>query len=401
MGVRTVAGSGVRSPWAVQRHLLCLAVMVVLCAAGAFAPRALALGSTINLGSLAPGCGSSAAAINDLGQVAGTSCDEPFRWTRADGMRGLGALSSLNDGAATAINIRGQVTGWSLISAGEVPHPFVWTPSGGMQDLTPGTVEGESWGQAIDNRGEVAFTTLGYDGCTAAVSWSPSQGTLDLGELNGGCLNDVGVGPGAAVFPLNYALDCCVSPSALNDLGDVTGEAQVAVDPAVELHAYLYTPSGGMQDLGTLPGDVNSTGVAVNDLEQVAGNSVDANGVYRAFRWTRRGGMRELILPGGTSSDAVGINDLGEVAGYSQLANGSVDAFRWTPWGGIRNLGPGQAVAINELGQVAIAGPNGKAYRWTPLTGLQYVGQGTPTAINDWGQITGDLPSGNAFLWTP
>ncbi|MGO9906006.1 MAG: hypothetical protein ACLPY3_09825 [Solirubrobacteraceae bacterium] len=331
--------------------------------------------------------------------MAGTSCDEPFRWTRASGMQDLGALSSVNEGGALDINALGQVSGWSAISAAQAPHPFMWTRSGGMQDLTPGTDEGSSWGQAINDKGEVAGTTLQYDGCESAVIFSPSQGTQDDVGFNNACVSLVGVGPGAAVFPLNFALDCCVSPSALNNLGDVTGESQVS-NP-VNAEAYLYTPSGGTQDLGTLPGDANSAGVAVNNRGQVAGNSVDASGVYHAFRWTRSGGIQELVLPGGTSSDAVGINDLGEVAGYSQLANGSVHAFLWSPWGRIRDLGPGQAVAINELGQVAIAGPNGAAYRWTPARGRQYIGTGTPTAINDCGQVTGDGSNGEAFLWAP
>jgi probable HAF family extracellular repeat protein len=401
MATRWVMDTTVRSRRVIRRTLLCLGLLTAVGAAGTFAPPALASGRMIDLGSLGTGCGSTAAAINDRGQIAGTSCTEPFRWTRAAGMQGLGSLSSLDQGSATAINSLGQVTGWSLVSAGQVPHPFVWTPSGGMLDLTPGTVEGESWGQAINDSGEVAGTTLGYDSCESAVIFSPSQGTQQDVGFNDACVNTVGVGPGASVFPLNFALSCCVSPSALNNLGDVTGESQVSTNPTVALDAYLYTPSGGTQDLGTLPGDVESTGVAVNDRGQVAGNSVDASGVYHAFRWTRSGGMQELVLPDGTSSDAVGINDLGEVAGYSQLANGSVHAFLWSPCGRIRDLGPGQAVAINELGQVAIAGPNGGTYRWTPARGRQYIGSGTPTAINDWGQITGDGTNGDAFLWTP
>jgi probable HAF family extracellular repeat protein len=135
--------------------------------------------------------------------------------------------------------------------------------------------------------------------------------------------------------------------------------------------------------------------VAINDLGQVAGNSQTA-----AFVWTRLGGMRELMLPGGTSSHAVGINDLGEVAGYSQLADGSVDAFLWTRWGGIHDLGPGQAVAINEVGQVAINAPNG-AYPWTPSRGMLYIGQVSATALNDRGQVTGRGADGDAFLSTP
>jgi probable HAF family extracellular repeat protein len=90
-----------------------------------------------------------------------------------------------------------------------------------------------------------------------------------------------------------------------------------------------------MRDLGTLPGDSSSDGLAVNDLGEVAGNSVDASGVSHAFLWTPRGGMRELMPPGGASSDAAGINDLAEVVGYSFRSTSSA-----------RSPSPGRTAAL-------------------------------------------------------
>ena len=404
MTARMATGGTFGSLWGIRRRLVCLAVLAVLCAAGALAPRATAAGSTIDLGSLVPGCGSSAASINDLGQVAGTSCGEPFRWTRVTGMQGLGALASFDEGgSAAAINVRGQVTGWSAGPPTSTPgaHAFSWTPSGGLQDLDAGSGFFNAWAQAINDRGEVAGTWINSDhGADWQVfTWSRSHGIQNLGSL-GGEKAYVGIGPsGFDGSPVS----CCTSPDALNDRGDVTGVSLLAQN-SVEAtwHAYLYTPSGGMRDLGTLPGDAASAGVAVNDLGEVAGNSQTASGVSHAFLWTRSRGMRELMLRGGTSSDAVGIDDLGEVVGYSQLADGSVDAFLWTPQRGMRDLGPGQPVAINELGQVAVNRPDG-AYLWTPSRATRYIGRVSATALNDWGQVTGQMrqaPS-DAFLWTP
>jgi probable HAF family extracellular repeat protein len=391
------------SPWGIRRRLLCLAMLAVLSAAGALAPRATAAGSMIDLGSLVPGCGSSAAAINDVGQVAGASCGEPFRWTRVTGMRDLGALSSLGEGGSgAAINILGQVTGWSAGPPTPTPgaHAFLSTASGGLQDLDAGSRFFNAWAQAINDKGEVAGTWIDQDQDAnwQVFTWSRSHGIQNLGSL-GGQIAYVGIGPPG----FNWSpVSCCTSPDALNNHGDITGVSLLAQTPEDTWHAFLYTPSGGMQDLGTLPGDTASAGVAVNDLGEVAGNSQTASGVSHAFLWTRSRGMRKLALRGGTSSDAVGINDLGEVVGYSQLADGSVDAFLWTPRRGMRDLGPGQAVAINELGQVAVNGPDG-AYLWTPSRGMRYIGRVSATALNDRGQVTGQMgqaPS-DAFLWTP
>jgi probable HAF family extracellular repeat protein len=358
------------------------------------APGARAAGTLTDLGSLQAGCGSTAVAINDHGQVAGTSCSEPFRWTATKGMQGLGFISSLQAGTATAMNLKGDVVGSEEVVAGQVQHGFRWTPTGGIQDLTPSAVGGYTFAQAINSSGEVAFTSWGFDGSRRANLWTHGAGSQDLIGLSG--ITDVGIG--AAGWTRGFS--CCISAGALNNRGDLTGESAVP-GTSQDLRAYLYTPTGGTLNLGTLPGDSTSAGVAVNNRLDVAGNSEDANGVMHAFLWTPGSGMQELMLPGSSSSDAVGINNRGQVIGFSQLPGGAVDAFLSTPGDPIRDLGPGKPVAINQHGQVAVAGSNGNAYRWTASTGRSMLGPGAPTAINDHGQVVGNSTNGDAFLWTP
>jgi probable HAF family extracellular repeat protein len=55
-------------------------------------------------------------------------------------------------------------------------------------------------------------------------------------------------------------------------------------------------------------------------------------------------------LPGSTNSFALSINDAGQVAGYSEFADGTVDATEWSG-GRVIDLGPGEAVSINNAGQ--------------------------------------------------
>ena len=85
--------------------------------------------SVTDLGTLG-GTYSSAAAINNLGQVVGDSYtasgeSHAFSWTAAGGMVDLGTLGG-TDSNATAVNDLGQVVGRSTTASGEV-HATLWT----------------------------------------------------------------------------------------------------------------------------------------------------------------------------------------------------------------------------------------------------------------------------------
>ena len=135
MNTRLTLSRTFHAPTVRRGRLLLLTFLAALSTAGSLAPRALAAGSMIDLGSLGTGCGSSGAAINDLGQVAGASCGRAFRWTRATGMQDLGTLNApgkpdLGGTAAEAINVFGQVTGSSWSWVPHLPQAFLWTPTG-------------------------------------------------------------------------------------------------------------------------------------------------------------------------------------------------------------------------------------------------------------------------------
>ena len=67
----------------------------------------------------------------------------------------------------------------------------------------------------------------------------------------------------------------------VNMHGQVTGESTVANG---NVHAFLWTKSGGMQDLGTLGGDFSS-GQAINGSGQVVGDAnVKSGDALHAFR---------------------------------------------------------------------------------------------------------------------
>jgi probable HAF family extracellular repeat protein len=136
--------------------------------------------------------------------------------------------------------------------------------------------------------------------------------------------------------------------TAVSDANHVVGGSYMpGTHPSMgpyDNHAFLWTETTGMIDLGTLPGDRYSTANAVNDRGQVVGYSVTADaagnpGRWHAFLWSQEEGMIDLGTLGGSSSAAIGIDRNGRVVGYSTLSGDSVvRAFSWSREGGMVEL---------------------------------------------------------------
>jgi probable HAF family extracellular repeat protein len=85
--------------------------------------------------------------------------------------------------------------------------------------------------------------------------------------------------------------------NALNDAGEVVGQADLAGD--VAYHAFLWR-NGRMKDLGVLPGDMCSSAFAINSLSEIVGiSSPDCGFFITAFLW--EGGdlvdLNDLVSP--------------------------------------------------------------------------------------------------------
>jgi probable HAF family extracellular repeat protein len=188
----------------------------------------------------------------------------------------------------------------------------------------------------------------------------------------------------------------------------------------INVHAFLWSKSTGIQDLGTLGGK-DSLAFGINDAGQVVGRSTPTANNYHAFRWSSSEGMRDLGLLGADNSVAFGINSAGDVAGGSYKLGGIVGhAFLWTDTSGMQDLGTlgggqRQAQAINDSQQIVgfsyLPGDSTQhAFLWTAANGMQDLNDLIPsnsgweltqaTAINKLGQIVG-YGSGGAFLLTP
>jgi probable HAF family extracellular repeat protein len=302
-----------------------------------------------DLGTL-EGVGTSVAlAVNDIGQVVGTSETtsayvHAFLWTSGKGMIDLGLLNA-NDFFSNAygVNKSGQVVGQSGAAA------FLWT-KGKMQDIgSLGGVGTVAYG--INSSGQVVgASALPNNQPQHAFLWTSSSGMQDLGTLGG-------------ATSIAYAV---------NDSGQVVGMSYLSDNSTI--HAFLWTAITGLQDLGTL-GGVWSGAQAINKSGQVAGWSLTSSNAEVGFIWDPIHGMISLGTSRNQASTvALGINQSRQVVGETDFG-GTSRGFLWTQVTGLQNVNvfispknPFVTVAygMNNVGQIVGNGSNGHALLLTP-----------------------------------
>lgn len=210
-------------------------------------------GTMTDLGALCSGyyCNSYGVALNDAGQVAGSSYvsnsynQHAFRYA-AGVMTDLGTLGGTHS-SANAINATGDVVGYSNLTGDTSQHAFVYR-NGALVDL--GTLGGTySQASAINDAGDI--TGWSYTAGNQAVhAFLYSNGAMsDLGALGGG-----------------YS-----EGRKINATGQIIGYASSTSGIGV---GFLYA-SGAMHDVNALR-DVGSIGYipqvnAINNAGQIAG----------------------------------------------------------------------------------------------------------------------------------
>jgi probable HAF family extracellular repeat protein len=246
-----------------------------------------------------------------------------------------------NNAIAISLNDAGQVTGYAENSTHDPSCPapqvldfeaVIWGPDGRIQELRPlhGDTVGlalgiNDLGQVVGASGSCANSPLfPLAGGPHAVLWSSGKAT-NLGNLGGTTVN---------------------TAASINDRGEVVGASELAGDTdcnpftlvGCTLHAFLWTEYTGMQDIGTLNGDVQAfpAGMGgINDNGQVVGASCNISGSCRAFLWQDRV-MLDLntLIPADSTLYllfATGINAAGEIAGFGVTNGSEVHAFVATP----------------------------------------------------------------------
>jgi probable HAF family extracellular repeat protein len=318
-------------------------------------------------------CGSSPVSLGTIDSVTGTSV---ALGTNADGSVIVGqsatglfdqfgntlyhAFRSTADGQISDLGTLGNVPGVSIATAtsadGSVvvgqsstsltdafgttlSHAFRWTTNGGMADLgTLQNVVGNSRanGTSADGSVVVGFSAAPQDpnGSTYyhAFRWTYTDGMRDLGTIK----DTVGFSTANAIS---------------GDGSVVVGESAIPkIQNSFFSHAFRWTNSGGMADLGTI-GNVAgySAATATNfDGSVVVGRSTtptdpSGGGAVHAFRWTNSTGMVDISTPGGSpgNSRATGVSGDGAVV-IGQYSGSCSECgelpFRWTEKTGTQDL---------------------------------------------------------------
>jgi probable HAF family extracellular repeat protein len=236
-----------------------------------------AAGSSPTLLSLLPGTdpeqSAGAVAINNVGQVVGTSntttaTQHAVLWSALGVIQDLGTLGGSNS-RAIDINASGQVIGASQIAGNAATHFFLWSAGGGMVDLNT-TVNAEITNVVeINDAGQIIGTYK--TGGPRAFLYTPGSGLRDLGTLGG-----------------SWSV-----PTGLDNRGDVVGLSGIA-DPAK--HAFLWTAANGMEDITAVSGVV--------DVRRLNDNLQTLTGTQEPSILPRVGSLRPQIVqlqvtPGG------------------------------------------------------------------------------------------------------
>jgi probable HAF family extracellular repeat protein len=337
-------------------------MLPVLAALGAWTDVPMPRYRVVDLGTLG-GATSNGEAINERGQVAGwsdTAGGNRHAFLYSDGtMQDLGTLTGGSDSYATALNDRGQVVGYSGINGlgqqfPEIYQGFVWDQDG-MKSLgalfCPCSYNdryGASGGYTINDKG-----WIGGDSETVRGSW-----VLHATFWRDGSLQDLGGGAGDWSISRLFGLN--TSGVAVGDYAANAGQQDV-----FNRQASLWR-SGARTDLGTLPGDLSSTALAVNVRGMTVGWSGTSNGsVSHAFIWSG-GSMHDLgALHSGANSAALAIDALGDVVGWADASDGTPHAFLWRA-GHMQDLNQSipeysgwvllQASGINRRGEITGTG---------------------------------------------
>jgi probable HAF family extracellular repeat protein len=289
-----------------------------------------------DLGTLRPGS-ARVHDVNSTGQAVGASGHphgsdtHAFFWTRAGGIRDLGFLPGGDYSVASAINDAGQVVGTSNSYNGM--HAFTWSSGKSLTQLPLLSGSDSSSAYGINRSGQIAGASGSHavvwsentvtDLGTLGGSWGEAHGINNAGEVVG--VTDTSAGPRAFLWTHGASMqglgtlpgDTSSRANRINDQGAVVG----ASEGRQGVQAFFWTSKGGMQAMGVLQGGGYSEAFGINNLGQVVGQSGSSLGT-RAFLWTSGSPMVDLNnlapdLPAGTIlTGAFSINDNGQIVAF-------------------------------------------------------------------------------------
>jgi probable HAF family extracellular repeat protein len=313
-------------------------------------------GKVRDLGSLGKG-NTFATAINERGQVVGTSGQRAFLWENGK-MRDLGALAS--GGGPVAINDRGQVVGQDPGGYSKESRVVLWD-RGRMQVIARPRRGGYGWVEALAINAQGMVLVASLEGhAPRALLWRNGK-LVHLGiDVNELLLSRSEFGLGAQ----------------LNDRGQVVGERRTKDGMVLP----VMWENGRLHDLGGILAGANGGADSINERGQVVGwafwpRRAGSSVAPHVFLW-QNGKMRDLGRPHGEGFGPAIINDRGQIITtlyYGGDSHGFAQSSRAYVWH------DGAWIALPPL-----------AGRWTGTTAYR---------INNSGQILGSS-GGHTVLWT-
>jgi probable HAF family extracellular repeat protein len=231
----------------------------------------------------------------------------------------MAALPTLGgyDGFAAAVNNRGEIVGWA---ENKVHDPTCEPPqvlqfeavlwradTHHIQELPPLHGDPDGAATAINEKGQIVGISgtcdvaVGAYSAKHAVMWE-NGGVISLPTLGGAGWN---------------------TPIAINNEGEIAGFSDLPGDMSggvltPNFHAVLWTKDHVIHDLGTLPGDNLSEATGINDKGQIVGVSFPSS---HAFIW-QHGVMTDLntLIPPDSPLALIStgdIDDRGEITGQA------------------------------------------------------------------------------------
>ena len=286
--------------------------------------------------------GTSAIAVNDLGDVVGrgttllscTSTAAPMLW-HLDGVPVRLPLGTYCGGTAQAINHAGVISG--SLSGGAANASGLWIPSGSgftLQDIAPAPdgYRPITSGGLNDNNEQIGWRQF----VAGLYWWSPATGWVPM---------QVPVGATA-----------CRVAKAINNLGVISGSCSVggAAYDGYYWPSHTATPVLLPRPVGAgdvTPRDINDAGVIVGYLYGSA---------TQAVIWMPNGaGYTVSFLPDyGLGSVAYGIASDGTIAGSVSTKSSGRNPVLWSPGGGslmfLELTKPGTGGDANDVAQTSV-----------------------------------------------
>jgi uncharacterized membrane protein len=278
-------------------------------------------GAMIGAGSFASAISSDGSTIVGYAWVCpngGTNCSstgktEAFRWTAAGKYEVLGDLGNEIGSMGLAISANGSVIVGNAPDGANDFGAFRWTANG-MVALPVSLL----FGSAVTGDGNmVAGGDIWWNATGETGKFGPFPGNPDQTQafgLAGTASNPVAVG----------------------------GALKGTDGAGPTYHAFLWTPSSGLEDLGLTTGTQSiATAISADESTVVGEATSSANGFFFASRWTAATGMKGLGTLGGPSSIAYATNQDGSVVvgtSLTSVKSDSNDAFIWTTKHGLRSL---------------------------------------------------------------